>query len=92
MDWIYINTSKTSQERLDSGMENGLELIASYSPACATILEEYLCVSNYPSCDLSSATPRPIMVSSWSDHQNVVGSKYLLISLLSGFMVLTAVV
>lgn len=61
MDWIYINTSKTSQERLDSGMENGLELIASYSPACATILEEYLCVSNYPSCDLSSATPRPIM-------------------------------
>lgn len=66
MDWVYINTSRTSRDTLRTGMErvlNHTAIMGQYSPQCAQILDEYICISNYPSCDLSHVTPRPIMVS-----------------------------
>lgn len=64
MDWIFIDTSRTDRERLRESMEGVVNHTATgqYSRACATILNEYICVSNYPSCDLSHSEPRPIMV------------------------------
>lgn len=64
MDWVYIDTSRNNPERLLSSMANVVRHIntsGEYSPACAAILEEYVCVSNFPSCDLSHTSPRAIM-------------------------------
>ncbi len=64
MDWIFIDTSRTDRVQLRKGMEGVINHTASgqYSQVCAAILNEYICVSNYPSCDLSYSEPRPIMV------------------------------
>ena len=66
MDWVYLDTSRTDQERLWNGMERLLNHTSepeTYSPACSQILQEYTCILNFPSCDLSHPTPRPILVS-----------------------------
>ena len=65
MDWIYLDTSQTDREDLELNMEkvlNHTAVTGAYSPACARILNEYICVSNFPTCDLSHPSPRPVMV------------------------------
>lgn len=63
-DWIYLDSSMTNEDTLANSTRELLNAIAQqeYSQACTAILVEYICVSKFPSCDLSHTTPRSIPV------------------------------
>ena len=72
MDLIFINNSIAEQSQYDEAMHK-LEVAAkNYSENCRDIYLEYVCVTNFPQCDLSHPSPRPHLVSEILYHANVV--------------------
>ena len=62
MDLIFINKSRGNQKEYDEKMNDIQLAVMDYSDQCRDILLEYLCVTNFPQCDLSHTSPRPHLV------------------------------
>ena len=67
MDWIYVDTATTDLESRVPDVNTLLGLAADFSEDCRDMFVEYICVSNFPSCDTSHVSPRPIEVHDTTD-------------------------
>ena len=61
-DHIYTNTAVGSQAGYEAAMATLFTSVENFEPQCKTIFKEFVCVVNFPSCDLSYPTPRPLQV------------------------------
>ena len=64
LELLFINKSIAEQEVYDRRMRDIEIAIEDYSDECRDVFLEYLCVTNFPQCDLSHIEPRPLMVGS----------------------------
>ncbi|MCG8626249.1 MAG: hypothetical protein MJE68_30155, partial [Proteobacteria bacterium] len=62
MDLLFINKTIAGQEQYDIKMKDLQKAIEDYSEECRAVFLEYLCVTNFPQCDPSHITPRPLLV------------------------------
>ena len=63
LELLFVDKSVAQQEDYDRKMRDIELAIADYSDECRDVFFEYLCVTNFPQCDLSHSRPRPLLVS-----------------------------
>lgn len=62
MDQIYTDTTVGSRSAYNASITSLFTTAQTFEPQCRNIFEEFVCIANFPSCDMSYPTPRPMQV------------------------------
>lgn len=70
---VYIDKTRGhNQANYEEKMINLMHTVEEYNAECRILFAEFLCATNFPSCDLTQTTPTPYRVSSSCMHGDII--------------------